>query len=180
MMVPKELFLTKGVGRHKDRLTAFEMALRNAKIGHFNLVTVSSIIPPYAKVIGRKKGINKLKDGQIVYCVMSRNQTDENARLVAASVGLAIPADRSRFGYLSEYHSFGETNMEAGDYAEDVAASMLATIMGVDFDPDLAWNEKEEIFKISGKIVNTRNITQSAIGQKGVWTSVLAAAVFVS
>lgn len=178
---PKELFLTKGVGFHKHKLASFEEALRNADIARFNLVTVSSIIPPGCKIISKEKGLQKLTSGEIVYVVMSRNATNEGRRLLAASVGIAIPRDRRMYGYLSEYHSFGENEELAGDTAEDLAASMLATTLGVDFDPDTAWDERKEQWKLGGKIVRTSNITQSAIGRKnGIWTTVIAAAVFVS
>ena len=96
---------------------------------------------------------------------------------MGCSIGVAIPADTSRFGYLSEHHSFGQKEDDAGDYAEDLAASMLATILGVKFNPDASWNEKKEIWKISGEIFKTRNITQTAMGVDGMWTSVVAAAV---
>jgi arginine decarboxylase len=178
---PKELFLTKGVGYHKHKLASFEEALRNAQIARFNLVVVSSIIPPGCRVITKEKGLGKLESGEIVYVVMSREATDEGRRLLAASVGIAIPRDRRMYGYLSEYHSFGEKEELAGDTAEDLAASMLATTLGVDFDPDTAWDERKELWKLGGKIVRTSNVTQSAIGRKnGIWTTVLAAAVFAS
>ncbi|MBI2609253.1 MAG: arginine decarboxylase, pyruvoyl-dependent [Deltaproteobacteria bacterium] len=179
MYIPKEMFLTKGVGRHKEMLASFEEALRGGGIAHFNLVTVSSIFPPHCKIVAPNVGLEKLKPGQVVHVVMSRCQTDEHRRLIAASVGVARPKDPDQFGYLSEHHSYGETENEAGDYAEDLAASMLATVQGVEYDPALAWDEKKEIFKIDGKIVGTRNITQTALGQKGFWTTVIAAAVLI-
>jgi arginine decarboxylase len=178
--VPKMVFFTHGVGRHKDKLTSFEFALRDAGIAPFNLVTVSSILPPQTKVISREEGLKYLKPGQIVFVVLSRNQDNEPNRLMAASVGSAIPADRSNYGYLSEHHAFGQTGDQAGEYAEDLAASMLASTLGVDFDSNAAWDEREQQFKMSGKFVKTQNVTQSAIIDKnGNWTSVIAAAVFV-
>jgi len=180
MYVPKEAFLTKGVGKHREKLQSFEMALRNAGIAHVNLVRVSSIFPPHCKLISKPTGLRRLQPGAITHCVMSDNATCEPHRLVAASVGIAIPRDRDHYGYLSEHHSFGQKDEAAGEYAEDLAASMLATILGVPFDPDSSWNEKKEEWRISGEIVKTRNITQSAVGNKdGLWTTVLAAAVFV-
>lgn len=177
--VPGKVFLTKGVGRHKERLTSFEMALRNAEIAKYNLVKVSSIFPPQCKLIGKKRGLSMMSPGQIVYCVLSQSETCEPNRLISASVGLAIPKNPDNYGYLSEHHAFGEKQNMAGEYAEDLAASMLATILDVKFDPDKSWDEKKEQWKISGRIVHTRNITQSAVGDKnGLWTTVLAAAVF--
>jgi len=180
MFTPTKVFLTKGVGFHKEKLSSFEEALRNAGIARLNLVQVSSIYPPHCKLISRERGLKELQSGQITYVLMSRNETDEARRLIAASIGLAIPKERESYGYLSEHHSFGQTNRAAGDYAEDLAASMLATILGVHFDPDASWDKKREIWKISGKIVRTRNVTQSAYGRKnGYWTTVVAAAMLL-
>ncbi len=180
-MVPKEVFLTKGVGKHREKLTSFELALRNAEIAQYNLVSVSSIYPPGCQHIPKGMGLAKLRPGEIVYTVMSRNETNEPNRLIAASVGLAIPAKVGHYGYLSEHHSFGETEDKAGDYAEDLAAEMLATILGVKFDPDASWDTRKQIWKISNDIYKTTNITKSAVGdKKGPWTTVIAAAVFVT
>ncbi len=179
-LMPKKIFFTKGVGRSKEQLTSFELALRDAGIAPFNLVTVSSIFPPGAEVISRKEGVEHLKPGQILFVVMSRCASDEPNRLIAASVGCAIPAEKNTYGYLSEHHAFGQTEEKAGEYAEDLAASMLASTLGLEFDPNAAWDERENYFKMSGKIVRTTNTTQSAVCDKdGKWTSVVAAAVLI-
>jgi len=178
-MIPTKMFFTKGVGRNKEKLSSFELALRDAGIEKFNLVNVSSIFPPNCKVIPKEKGLEMLKPGQVVFVVMARNETNESNRLTVASVGCAIPADPNTHGYLSEHHSFGQTDEEAGDYSEDLAARMLASTLGIEFDENASYDELKEIWKISGKIVKTTNVTQSAIGREGFWTSVLAAAVFV-
>ena len=178
--VPAKVFFTKGVGTHKEYLTSFEMALRDAGIAPFNLVTVSSIFPAGCKRISREEGLKIIKPGQIVYVVMSRNATNEPNRLIASSVGCAVPSDVEQYGYLSEHHSFGETDQKAGDYAEDLAATMLATTLGIEFDSNTAWDEREQIYKMSAKIIRTTNITQSALGNKdGLWITVLSAAVFI-
>src|SRR3954465_194968 len=179
-MVPKRLFLTKGVGKHKERLTSFELALRDAGIAAQNLVRVSSIFPPNCKIITRKEGLKYLNPGEVVFAVVAENSTREPHRLTASSIGVAIPADRNTYGYLSEHHSFGETEDAAGDYAEELAAEMLATTLNVEFDPDKSWDEKKEIYRISGQIVRTSNVTQSAVGDKrGLWTTTIAAAVLI-
>lgn len=179
-LVPKGIFFTKGVGRHKEHLQSFEMALRDAGIAEYNLVQVSSIFPPNCKRVSKDDGKKLLGPGQVVFCVMARNATKEPNRLVVSSIGLAQPADPNQYGYLSEHHSFGETEGKAGEYAEDLAATMLASTLGLEFDPDAAWDEREQVYKSSGKIFKTTNITQSAEGNKdGIWTTVIAAAVFV-
>lgn len=178
--IPTKIFLTKGVGRHREKLQSFEMALRDAGIAPYNLVRVSSIFPPGCRIISKKDGTTQLKPGQVVFCVLSDNATNEPHRLVAASVGLSLPSDRTQHGYLSEHHSFGQNEKMAGDYAEDLAAEMLATILGVKFDPDKSWNQRIGSWTISREIVKTMNITQSAIADKnGLWTTVVAGAIFV-
>ena len=180
MFVPRSAFVTKGVGKHKEKLTSFEMALRDAKIAEFNIVKVSSIFPPTCKLIPLSRGLKRLKPGQVIYCVMSENSTCEPHRLIASSIGIAIPKDPNRYGYLSEHHSFGQTDSAAGDYAEDLAAYMLATILGVEFDPDKSYDEQKEVWRISGHVVRTMNVTQSAVGDKnGLWTTVITAVVFL-
>lgn len=180
MYVPTKIFFTKGVGRHKDYLSSFELALRSAGIEICNLVLVSSIFPPGCKRINKDEGLKELKPGQITFTVMARNASNEPNRLISASIGVAIPSDSAQYGYLSEHHPFGVTERNTGDYAEDLAAQMLATTLGVEFNPEADWNEREQEFRMSGKIVKTFNITQSAEGDKnGIWTTVVAAAVLL-
>jgi arginine decarboxylase len=179
-MVPTQMFLTRGVGVHKEKLTSFEEALRSAGIAYCNLVTVSSIFPPDCKIIPRKRGEQLLNPGEITFCVMARSETNERNRLISASIGLAIPSGRKvNYGYLSEHHAYGETDEEAGEYTEDLAAQMLATTLGIKFDPNVAWKEREQVFKMGRDIVRTQNITQSAIGKPNLWTTVVACAVFI-
>jgi arginine decarboxylase len=180
LYVPTRIFFTKGVGRHKAYLQSFELALRNAGIEKCNLVSVSSIYPAGCKRITKEDGLKELEPGQITFCVMARNSTNEPNRLIASSIGVAIPADTNQYGYLSEHHPFGENEKVAGDYAEDLAAQMLATTLGIEFNPDTGWDEREQVFKMSSKIVRTFNITQSAEGEKtGLWTTVIACAVLL-
>ncbi len=180
MIIAKEIFLTKGVGRHREKLSSFELALRSAGIAHYNLVTVSSIFPPRCRLISRVAGLKRMKKGQIAFSVMSRNETREPNRLITASVGVAVPKDPEQVGYLTEHHDFGKTERFVGEYAEDLAATMLATSLGLEIDLDKSWNEKKEEWKISGQIYRTRNVTQSARGNiDGLWTTVVAAAILV-
>jgi arginine decarboxylase len=178
-LVPTKVFLTKGVGRHRYQLKSFEEALRQAGVAHQNLVQVSSILPPKCKVISREKGLARLVPGEICHCVLAKAETDEHERLIASSVGIAIPKDGTRWGYLSEVHGFGMNSKEASDMAEDLAAEMLGTTLGLEIDPDQAWSEKEQLYKTSGVIIRTSNTTQTARGIKNLWTTTVAIAVFL-
>ncbi len=181
VFVPTKLFLTKGVGVHKERLTSFEMALRDAGIAKFNIISVSSIVPPHARIVTPTAGLKLLSPGQIVPCVVARSDTNEAHRLIAASIGVALAKDPAQHGYLSEHHSHGETEERAGEYAEDLAAHMLATILGAELDTDRSYDRKKDEWKIQNQIVRTTNVTQSAVGHKdGLWSTVLAAAVLIA
>jgi len=179
-MIPTKIFLTKGAGVHKDKLASFELALRSAGIEKCNLVYVSSIIPPNCKIISKEEGIKLLSSGQITFCVMARLESNEPNRLISSAIGVALPKNRNNYGYLSEHHIFGETAKKSGEYAEDLAATMLATTLGIEFNPDTAWKEREQLYKASGHIFKTTNITQSIeVNKDGLWTTVIAVAVLL-
>jgi arginine decarboxylase len=177
---PKRLFLTTGIGRHREKLASFELALRDAGIEKYNLVNVSSIYPPGAEIMDKDEGLSNLEPGQIVFCVMSRAESNEPGRRIAASIGVAIPQSQEVYGYLSEHHSYGQQAKDAGDYAEDLAAEMLASTLGIQFDIDSNYDEKRDIFRMDGRIVNTKNITSfTQVDDLGRWTTAISAAVFV-
>lgn len=179
-LVPQQLFFTKGTGKHRESLQSFEEALRDAGIAAYNLVRVSSIYPANCKIISRKRGLEQLTPGQIVFCVMAECRTNEPNRLAGAGIGLAVPADKTKHGYISEYHGFGMKQRTCGDYVEDMAASMLATTQGIDLDPDTAYNERKEIYQTKGLVVRTRAMVQTVEGDKnGLWTTAVAAAVLL-
>ncbi len=179
LFIPTKAFLTKGVGRHREKLTSFEMALRDAHLAAFNIVRVSSIFPPHCELVDREEGLSFLKPGQVLFTVVAESSTNEPSRLVAASIGLAMPADPTHHGYISEHHSYGQNEQTSGDYAEDLAASMLATVLGVPFDSEQAWDARREQWLLSGEIVRTMNVTSAAeCGDDGRWTTVVSAVAF--
>ena len=156
------------------------MIIRLSSKLHLYLMQDYRFILWITKIISKEKGLAELHPGQITFCVMARIETNEPNRLISASVGLAIPSDNNNYGYLSEHHAFGEKGEVCGEHAEDLAATMLATTLGVEFNSDSAWVEREQVYKSSGHIFKTMNITQSAEGNKdGNWTTVISAAVLL-
>jgi arginine decarboxylase len=177
--VPTTVFLTKGIGVHRHQLTAFELALRDADIEQQNLVSISSILPPRCKLIPHEAGVATLRPGEITFSVLARSETDEPGRRIHASIGLARPADPEMYGYIAEDHGSGMTADQSGDYAEDLAASMLASTLGIEFDPGAAWNERKKLYEHTQLIIESLSITAAAQGDdSGLWTCVIAAAVF--
>ncbi|MCH7592478.1 MAG: arginine decarboxylase, pyruvoyl-dependent [Planctomycetes bacterium] len=174
------MFFTRGTGKHRESLQSFEEALRDAGIAGMNLVRVSSIFPANCKIVSRQRGLQQLTPGQIVFCVLAECRTNEPNRLAGAGIGLAVPADNSKHGYIAEYHGFGMKQRVCIDYVEDMAATMLATTQGIDLDPDKAYNERKEIYQAKGLIVRTRASVQTVEGDKnGLWTTAVAAAVLI-
>lgn len=180
-LVPKRMFFTKGVGYHRNELQSFELALRSAGVEKCNLVTVSSIFPPDCKIISKEEGVAHLKPGQITFVVMARQCTNEPGRLASTAIGLAQPKDKQQYGYISEHHGFGHTLRKAADFAEDLAATMLASTLGVDLDPDKAWDERKQLYKVDhSKSFVSRSIAQTAKGHKdGLYTTVVSIAVML-
>jgi arginine decarboxylase len=179
-LIPKRVFLTHGVASHRERLTAFEYALREADIEQQNLVAVSSILPPHCELIPRSVGTAALSPGEITFCVMARAETNEPGRCIMAGIGIARPKDSAHYGYISEHHGFGMTEAETSEYVEDLAATMLASTLGVEFNPDAAWDERKRVYEMSSLIVDTHSIAAAARGApRGDWTCVVAAAVFL-
>ena len=178
--VPKKIFLTKGVGFHKEKLASFELALREAGIAPLNLITVSSILPPYCKFIDKGEGVKLLKPGQVVPVVLAKSESNIPSTLVSSGVGVAVPRDKEHYGYLSEHHCTGMDDIIMEEYVEDLAAEMLATTYGIKFDPDASWDEKRELWSIDNRIVKTRSEVQTSIvSDEGLWTTTIAAAVLI-
>ncbi len=178
--IPKRVFLTRGVGAHRQQLSAFEYALRDADIEQQNLVSVSSILPPQCELIERTVGIAALSPGEITFCVMARAETNEPGRWITAGIGLARPKDSAQYGYISEHHGFGMSEAQTIDFVEDLAATMLASTLGIEFNPDAAWDERKRVYDMSNLIVDPHSIVAVAQGsQRGDWTCVVAAAVFL-
>lgn len=177
--VPKQMFLTRGVGVHKEKLVSFELALRDAGIAEYNLVRVSSIFPPNCEIISKEEGLKKLRYGQVVFCVLSDNAVREQSRLIAASIGVALPREKHKHGYLSEHHSYGETEQEASDYAEDMAAEMLATTLGIPIESSLQYDERKNYWSMQDQIVDVKTICQSAVGKKDMWTTVVSGSILI-
>ena len=178
--VPKKIFLTKGVGFHKEKLASFELALREAGIAPLNLITVSSILPPHCKFIDKGEGVKLLKPGQVVPVVLAKSESNISSTLVSSGVGVAVPRNKEHYGYLSEHHCTGMDDIKMEEYVEDLAAEMLATTYGVKFDPDASWDEKRKLWSIDNRIVKTKSEVQTSIvSDESLWTTTIAAAVLI-
>ena len=152
--VPKKIFFVKGKGfSSNSELRSFEEALRDAGIEKFNLVEVSSIIPPHCKEVSKTEGLNQLEIGQVAYSVISRISSNNINDLICSSIGVAKPANEDFYGYLSEHHSIGIEPAIVGEITEGLAAEMLATTLGISFNMESDNIEKKSTIRINGKII---------------------------
>ena len=166
-LVPKKIFFVKGKGfSSNSKLRSFEEALREAGIEKFNIVRVSSIIPPFCEEVSKDEGIKELKTGQVVYSVMSKISSNRKDIVICASIGAAKPVNAEDYGYLSEKHTLDEDPGKIAEIAEALAAEMLATTHGDSINPSLN--------------IRTKSFTESTrVRKDGEWATVLTAAIFI-
>ncbi len=126
-LIPKKVCFVKGVGKHKDALMSFELALRNAGINGFNLVQVSSILPPGCKIVTPEYLLGKLKPGEIVFCVMAKITTKEKA---AAYAAIGCSFHKKVHGYLTEYSGFSKNGFSPLKHAKSSAKEMFISKHG--------------------------------------------------
>lgn len=165
LFVPKYAFLTCGAGEGADQLGAFDAALREAGVSSQNLVAVSSVFPPACELVSRDEGLKMIEMGQISFCVMAKQESNDRGEEIAAAVGMAVPSDKQYYGYLSEIHGKGYTEAVAAEKVEESAVNMLAAKLGID--------TTKIDFEIQDSIAKSRIVSDSK------WTSVVALCVFV-
>jgi len=158
-MVPEKFFLTCGSGRDPDSLISFGIALEDAGIGKFNLVPVSSIVPPRCELIDKEEGLKLLSPGQIVHCVLARIRTQKEES-IAAGIGVAFPEVQGPVGCIFEFTSIDKGKSIATKESEKGARELLKRSLGI-------------------KVGRSLSIAKEAIGVAGAWTTVVASAVFV-
>jgi arginine decarboxylase len=161
------------------------MALFDAGLGAQNVQLLApagcAIFPPQAELVSRRDGLDSLEPGEVVVAMLAEHATREPNRLLTASIGLAAPVDRALHGCLATRVAFGETEEQAGAGAEELAAEMLATSLGIDFELETVWDEKRELYRVAGTVVRTANVTQAALGDaRGWWTTTIAGAILLN
>jgi arginine decarboxylase len=124
-LIPKFYFLTSGWGVHDYKLISFEYALRNAGCEKFNLVPVSSIIPPDCEKLNVEDGLKKLGTGEITFCVMSRISTELKNIPISAVIS-SIKEENKNHGYFLE-----KTDLKA-EFLDVVKETIKMTVLMTD------------------------------------------------
>ncbi|MBN2155651.1 MAG: arginine decarboxylase, pyruvoyl-dependent [Candidatus Lokiarchaeota archaeon] len=167
-MIPQKIFFTKGYGHGIKKILSFENALRSAQISTYNLVKVSSILPPHCEEISLEQGKYLLRPGQIVYIVLSENTKFYNASTeptsIFASIGVAKPRDPSFYGYLGEFSGENEDLEHVKRESRDLAYELLISSRSKDLNLDIDTYE---------------HTAYAFVNEKDKYTTCIAAAVFV-
>jgi arginine decarboxylase len=103
-----DITIRTGTGSARTPLAAFDTALLDAGVANFNLITLSSVIPPKSRVrqVDVPLGGNH---GDRLYCVLSSVSTEQPGQTVWAGLGWAV--DESTTGGLFVEHT-GATREE--------------------------------------------------------------------
>jgi len=180
-LVPTKFFLTKGTGIHQKELRAFENALRDAGIHTCNLIKTSSIIPPGCKRISVEEGMKQIPPGMITFAVLAQSITNEPGQLVTAGIGMALPADDTHHGYLTEAEEImGRTEDDVEQDVIEMALENLVTEWNPKFDGETAYRKGKKNYTLEGRDIKVDSVVQSARGaEQNQYTVVVAAAVFI-
>ncbi|MCU0287884.1 MAG: arginine decarboxylase, pyruvoyl-dependent, partial [Acidobacteria bacterium] len=150
--LPRFIFFVKGKGTHPVELISFNLALRDAGIENYNLVPVSSICPPGCRIISPIEGIKLLSPGEIVFCVLARQQTNIPGQTFGAAIGAAIPPGNQHCGYIGEYCTNDKEEGEMGEIVQRTAAQMLAGKLNLPINNEIHWEEQKQFYLTTGKI----------------------------
>lgn len=123
-----------GTGSGSHQLTAFDAALGNAGISDFNLIKVTSIIPPGIKVCSLAPGACVRGNGLMVPTIYEYASTAVEGQTVAAAIGIGLARDLGQPG-LGFTHSGPMDAKAATEIVTDmVREGMAARDRGADYE----------------------------------------------
>jgi arginine decarboxylase len=100
--------VTTGTGKGETAIAAFDSALLEAGIANYNLIRLSSIIPP-GSVIERQKAVTKPDEfGHKLYLVYASQIEQAAGKEAWAGIGWVMAADGSGKGLFTEHEAGSE------------------------------------------------------------------------
>jgi len=101
------IYVTFGIGEGSTPLSAFDAALKDAGVHNFNLIILSSVIPPKS-VIKLRKFKAKLEDwGSKLYVVKAEIRSRQSGMYIGAALGWCQTKDGK--GVFVEHEEIGQT-----------------------------------------------------------------------
>jgi len=128
-----QIKITSGVGSGPTALGAFDAALRNAGIENYNLIPLSSVIPPGAEILRVRPTVRSSEYGHRLYVVMARHDASEPGEEAWAGLGWTQEPESGR-GLFVELH--GSSRLSVHGAIESTLDAMKAAR-----DYDYAKNE---------------------------------------
>lgn len=112
--LPEVVVLSAGHAEGITPLNAFDNALLAAGVGNLNLIRVTSIIPPGARVVKLVESwpaqLKKyLRPGMLVPAVYEYIVSQKPGQLITAAIGAGLPVNVKQNGVIVEYKCVGET-----------------------------------------------------------------------
>lgn len=114
-----KITLTTGKGEGSTFLSAFDAALMDAGVHNFNLICLSSIIPPNSDLIKEKFITDERDFGKRLYVVMAREQSDAAGEFIGSAIGFYQFKDGSKRGVFVEHHFKGNSHEEVSVFLKE-------------------------------------------------------------
>lgn len=125
--------LSAGIGTGPTKLAAFDAALNHAGVANYNLLRLSSVIPPKTTIKVASKALTKLPGnwGDRLYVVMAEERVDTPNAEAWAGIGW-VQDKKTGKGLFVEHEGNSETSVR-----QDIKQSLeaLMATRGVDFGP---------------------------------------------
>ncbi len=100
--------ITKGTGEGDTKIAAFDAALFDGNIANYNLLRLSSIIPPDSEIVLEKPNVNPQEFGNKLYVVYASEIQNEIGKEAWAGIGWVLAQDGSSKGLFTEHEGHSE------------------------------------------------------------------------
>jgi len=178
-IVPKQMFFTKGVGYHRNKLQALNQrfvmpASRSATLLRYRASSRRNV-----RLSLRPRGSRNSKQGKSPSLFLPRG--DSGTKPSGFCIRRSCTTEKQEAIRLYQRTPwFWPDSQEGFDFAEDLAATMLASTLGIELDPDKDWNERKMVYQVGERQFVSRSTAQTARGHKdSLWTTVIACAVML-
>jgi arginine decarboxylase len=128
-----EINVTAGIGSGPTTLAAFDAALNDAGVANYNIIALSSVIPPNSEIKVHDRQLTRLPGewGDRLYVVMAEKRDDTPNAEVWAGIGW-VQDEKTKKGLFVEHHGSSEDSVRR-DIKQSLEALMATR--NVDFGP---------------------------------------------
>lgn len=147
-----EILIVKGAGEGITLLSAFDNALTNAGVSNYNLICLSSVIPPNSSI----KKIKKYKTpkehwGHKLYVVKAEQRSDRLGRAIASGIGWYMLDDQK--GLFVEHETEGAEGEDEEQVKQHIETSIKNSLSDLCKNRDLLYDESKVELLVSSTVV---------------------------